>query len=92
MNMYMSPIVLTEKDLYILFSGDNFDVLEATLDGKNTFHCTYIMAWQRSSDNSLTESLIQSRRSAKLDHQVLTRFHELDKAKLPSNGRPNPCF
>ena len=50
------------------------------------------MAWQRSSDNSLTESLIQSRRYAKFDHQVLTRFHEFNKAKLPSNGRPNPCF
>ena len=76
----------------IQFSCDNIDVLEATLDGKNTFHCTQMMAWQRSSDNSLTENLVQSSRSAKLDYQVLTRFHELDKAKLPSNGRPNPCF
>ena len=76
----------------IQFSCDNIDVLEATLDGKNTFHCTQMMAWQRSSDNSLTVNLVQSSRSAKLDHQVLTRFHELDKAKLPSNGRPNPLF
>ena len=52
----------------IQFSGDNIDVLEATLDGKNTFHCTQMMAWQRSSDNSLTENLVQSSRSAKLDH------------------------
>ena len=68
-------------------------MLEATLDGKNTFHCTQMMAWQRSSENNLTESFVQqSNRSAKLDHKVLTRFHELDSAKFPSNGRPNPHF
>ena len=38
-----------------------------------------MMAWQRSFDNSLTESFVQqSNRPAKLD-QVLTRFHKLDK-------------
>ena len=37
-----------------------------------------MMAWQRSSDNSLTESFVQqSNRPAKLD-QVLVRFHKLD--------------
>ena len=37
------------------------------------------MAWQCSSENSLTESFVQqSNRPVKLD-QVLTRFHKLDK-------------
>ena len=50
------------------------------------------MDWQRSSDNSLTESFVQqSNRPAKLD-QVLTPFHKLDKAKLPSNGWLNRRF
>ena len=41
-----------------------------------------MMAWQRSSDNSLTECFVQqSNGPAKLD-QVLTRFHKLDKPNL----------
>ena len=45
-----------------------------------------------SSDNSLTESFVQQNNiPAKLD-QVLTRFHKLDKANLPSNGRLNRRF
>ena len=37
------------------------------------------MAWQRSSDNSVTESVVQQRnRPSKLD-QMLTRFHKLDR-------------
>ena len=82
-----------DAERLVQYSCDNIDVLEATLDGKNTFHCTQMMAWQRSSDNHLTESLEQqTNRPAKLDHEVLARFHELDKAKLPSSGRPNPRF
>ena len=50
------------------------------------------MSWWRSSDNSWTESFVQqSNRPAKLD-QVLIRFHKIDNAKLPSNGRLNRRF
>ena len=31
----------------ILASFDNIDVLEETIDGKNTFHCTQMMLGQR---------------------------------------------
>ena len=31
----------------ILSSSDNIDVLEETIDGKNTFHCTQMRVWQR---------------------------------------------
>ena len=31
----------------VLASCDNIDVLEETIDGKNTFHCTQMMLWQR---------------------------------------------
>ena len=41
---------------------------------------------------SLTEKFVQQNNiPAKLD-QVLTRFHKLDKAKLPSNGILNRHF
>ena len=34
-----------DAERLIQFSSDNIDLLEATLDGKNTFHCTQMMAW-----------------------------------------------
>ena len=69
-----------DTEWLIQFSYDNIALLKATVDSKLfTLHCTEMMAWQRSSDNSLTESYIQQgNRPAKLD-QVLTRFHKLDK-------------
>ena len=82
-----------EPDRFVQFSCDNIDVLEATLDGKNTFHCTQMMAWQRSSEHQVLENVpLKVERQRKLDHQVLTRFHELDKAKMPASGRPVPKF
>ena len=68
-------------------------LLKAALGSKLfTLHCTEIMSWQRSSDNSLTESFAQQNNiPAKLD-QVLTHFHKLDKAKLPSNRILNRRF
>ena len=38
---------------FIHFSADNIDILDETMDGKNTFHATQIAAWQRGSDNVL---------------------------------------
>ena len=53
-NEYVYAPDSIDGERFIQFSCDNIDVLEATLDGKNTFHCTQMMAWQPSSDNSLT--------------------------------------
>ena len=36
---------------FIHFSVDNIDILDETMDGKNTFHATQIAAWQRGYDN-----------------------------------------
>ena len=36
---------------FIHFSADNIDILDETLDGKNTFHATQIAARQRGSEN-----------------------------------------
>ena len=36
---------------FIHFSADNTDILDETLDGKNTFHATQIAAWQRGSED-----------------------------------------
>jgi hypothetical protein len=37
---------------FVHFSADNIDILDETLDGKNTFHATQIAAWQRGAENS----------------------------------------
>ena len=68
------------RKLSEVLSCDNIALLKATVDSnKFTLHCTEMMAWQRNSDNSLTESFVQQiNRPAKLD-QMLTRFHKLDR-------------
>ena len=30
-----------------IFSNDNIDILDASLDGKDTFHATQVAEWQR---------------------------------------------
>ena len=48
-----------DTEWLIQFSCDNFALLKATVDSKLfTLHCTEMMAWQSSSDNSLTESFV----------------------------------
>ena len=32
---------------FVHFSGDNIDIDDSTLNGKNTFHATQLAAWQR---------------------------------------------
>ena len=68
-------------------------MLKATLGSKLfTLQCTETMSWKRTSDNSLTESFVQQNNIPEKVDQVLTPFHKLDKAKLPSNGRLNGRF
>ena len=82
-----------EPSRFIQFSCDNIDVLEATPEGKNTFHCIQMMAWQRRSENQVLQNLPRKdERQRKLDHHVLTRFHEHDKAKMSAYSRPGPNF
>ena len=47
---------------------------------------------QTNKQTSLTESFVQQNNIPEKLDQVLTRFHKLDKAKLPSNGRLNHRF
>ena len=34
-------------DRFVHFTADNIDILDASLDGKDTFHATQVAAWQR---------------------------------------------
>ena len=42
------------NDRFIHFTADNIDILDASLDGKNTFHATQMTAWQRGPPADLT--------------------------------------
>ena len=76
----------------ILSSCDNIDVLEETLDGKNTFHSTQMMLWQRGppckNDN---ETKVIGRQNA-LKQDTIDKLHKLDKAVPLVAGRPKPFF
>lgn len=43
-------------------------------------------------DDVLQNLPLKDERQRKLDHHVLTHFHELDKTKMPANSRPGPKF
>lgn len=76
---------------FMHFSCDNIDVLESTIDGKNTFHCTQMMVWQRRM--YLEEAAGQEQPindSMTLDKETMNVFHEIDKAKFTSSKRPVP--
>ena len=52
----MPPNLLPGK--FVHFSADNIDIVDETMDGKNTFHATQIAAWQRGAEsNSTLENL-----------------------------------
>ena len=43
---------------FVHISADNIDILDETMDGKNTFHATQLAAWQRGAEtNTLLENL-----------------------------------
>lgn len=82
------------SDRMIHCSCDNIDVLEATLDGKNTFHCTQMMVWQRGpapKHNDLPVNKVSMRdRTIKAD--ALQAFQKLDQARLPHGQRSSPSI
>ena len=75
--------------------GPVTDVLEATIDGKNTFHCTQMMVWQRgpvpqqSQDDSERKNVLRPRA---IKPSALQEFQRLDHVHLPSGKRPPPSF
>ena len=46
-----------ERGTFVYYSCDNIDVLESTLDGRNTFHSTQMVVWQRKSSEENTPGI-----------------------------------
>ena len=73
----------------VLASCDNIDVLEET-DGKNTFHCTQMMLWQRGPAKNRCDTDKKINRAKTLTRDSLMKFHQLDHVRLPVGERPQP--
>ena len=81
-------------------SCDNIDVLEATLDGKNTFHCTEMMVWQTGPPPEQREDTASGKgpggksllRSRAIRPGAVHEFQRLDQATLASGQKPSPSF
>ena len=78
--------------MVVLASYDNTDVLEETIDGKNSFHCTQMMLWQKGPvrERPVTGGAIGRART--LTPVCLEQFHKLDCAYMLVVERPNPVF
>ena len=76
----------------VLASCDNIDVLEETIDGKNTFHCTQMMLWQRGPVREISVTRGAIGRARTVTPECLEQFHKLDHAYMPLGERPNPVF
>ncbi len=68
------PNVVANK--FIHYTCDNIDILDETLDGKNTFHATQMAAWQRSQTNDVSLLDIElSRRHTLIVPSILEELH-----------------
>ena len=75
-------------DKFVHCSFDNIDLLEATIDGKNTFHSTQLTAWQRKFEAADSSHSLPSDVVTKcLDKEAMDTFHKLDKAKHQQSNR-----
>ena len=81
----MPPNLVREKVVH--FSADNIDILDETMDGKNTFHATQIAALQRGAEsNSTPEDLKPSSK------QSLTVPESMEKIYPVEVKRSSPVF
>ena len=91
-NVYIPDNLVKERMIFC--SCDNIDVLEATLDGKNTFHCTQMMVWQRgpAQKQNTKENKAEILRSRAIGSDALHKFQSIDKANLHLGQRCGPSF
>ena len=76
-----SPI---KVNLFFQFAADNIDRLEETLDGKETFHATQMVIYQRGVNEGNQQLSISQEKTLKLP----TEFHSIHKASPFKTGHP----
>ena len=82
----------TVSDRFAHFSADDIDILDESLDGKNTFHATQMTVFQRCPGNELSLSSIQSSNKRLLNvPKYMEKLYTVDcpiteKPKFALNG------
>ena len=78
-----------ESNKFIHYTCDNIDILDETLDGKNTFHATQMATWQRGQASD--ESFKNLEPSMKRTLSVPSALEELHPARI-THGTCTPVF
>ena len=73
----------------IISSFHNFNVLEETIDGKNTFHATQCVLWQRGPPSQPKQMTVKRGRNRIPDQKLLETFHIIDIAPVYTGARSN---
>jgi len=91
-NVFIPENIVSDRLVHC--SCDNIDVLESTIDGKNTFHCTQMVVWQRGPATKPTDVTTKHmQRSRTIDPGALRDYQKLDHADHALSGhRPSPVF
>ena len=71
---------------FVHFSADNIDILDETMDGKNTFYATQVATWQRGARMSLLNDLHPSK------ERTLKVPQSMDKIDSVVVRKSNPPF
>ena len=74
----------------ILSSFDNKVFLEETVDGKNTFHATECVLWQRGPPSKPEQTTVKTGKNRIPDQKLLS--HTIDIAPVYTAARPNPII
>lgn len=73
------------------FSADNVDILEETLDGKNTFHATQMAVWQRGTSTEDDDGLLLIGKDKTLRNPLVEEMHSVLPVHVPKQ-RTEPTF
>ena len=76
----------------ILSSFDNIDVLEETVDGKNTFRATQCVLWQRGPPTPPKQTTVKTGRNKIPAQKLLEKFKNIDIAPVYTCAGPNPSI
>ena len=67
------------EDKFVHFTADNIDILDETLNGKNTFHATQVEAWQQGQTSDRVLATLSTSSSCKLDiPEILEKLSPVD--------------
>lgn len=92
-NFFKNECVYIPKGMvpnrFLQFAADNIDIIEETLDGKDTFHATQIAVFQRNTDE---KEKIDDITIKPLRLNIPTNFHDRVPSNYNKSNRAKPIF